>query len=157
MKITTKKGDKGKTDLYRKRVSKTHPLIDLIGEVDNLVAIIGVIRSKSNKAVAKDLEYIQRDLMSVNSYLAGYTDYKINLKIIELKSEQYSSKINLTEFIVPGEDEYSSFINLARTETRKVERLFLKAKVREERLEKYLNRLSDYFFALMVYKLTHKE
>ena len=50
MKIYTKKGDSGKTDLFgiSKRISKSSIRVSAYGEIDELNSFIGLIRATSN-------------------------------------------------------------------------------------------------------------
>ena len=66
MSITTKRGDKGETDLmFGRRVSKDHLRIIAVGEVDELNASLGIVRAISNddSDFINKIETIQKDLI----------------------------------------------------------------------------------------------
>ena len=88
MKIYTKKGDSGKTDLFgiSKRISKSSIRVSTYGEIDELNSFIGLIRATSNsvyklnnidvkfkknyKNMEKALVKIQNDLFIIGADLA---------------------------------------------------------------------------------------
>ena len=60
--------DDGKTSLGDgKRVKKNHVIIDTLGELDNLNAVIGWAEvSSSSKKYSKDLKSIQQDIFNIS-------------------------------------------------------------------------------------------
>ena len=80
-----------------------------------------------------------------------------------LEIEYFINQLNselppLKEFIIPGGDDFSSRIHIARTTCRKVERKIVSLLEIEEGNEnwiRYLNRLSDFLFVLVRF-YTHK-
>jgi len=66
-KVTTKTGDKGETGLGDgSRVSKTHPLVWFLGEIDELNSYLGRAISSCNKdAIVLELQSIQQDLFNM--------------------------------------------------------------------------------------------
>ena len=160
-KIYTKGGDKGKTSLVGgSRVSKSNDVIDAIGNVDELNALLGLIICDLKKPFISTLKDIQNDLFDLGADLAtplnkSGTVLRIS-KNYTVYLENQIDKINndlpaLTSFILPGGNKISSIIHHARTVTRRCERSIVKLnekkKVNVEVL-KYLNRLSDYLFVL---------
>ena len=156
MKIYTKRGDQGETDLYDgSRVSKTSKIIGLIGEVDELISNLGIIYFKISEQ-----EQIQSTLMCLNTWLATpkpkstkqkkQISYKPDLYNLESKIDLLSKDINIKYFILPAHP-----FHILRCKVRRVERKFWKLKLRKEKYKpnflewgKYLNRLSDYFYVL---------
>jgi len=165
MKIYTKTGDEGTTGLFSgDRVNKDDIRIECNGNIDEVNAYIGLLRSK----LGKDHEWqnkllkIQNDLMSIMSHIASPADSpnKAGLKnpddgpeFCENWIDELDNKINekLSGFLIPGDCETSSICHIIRTKIRTTERRIVYLN-REESLEKYIleyiNRLSDLFFTL---------
>ncbi len=158
MKITTRFGDGGKTKLLGgKTVSKDSLIIELLGEIDELQAFLGLCKAIEKDAVAKEiLERVQRDLARIMSFIGFEMKYpdgvkKINESDVEFLEREINKK-NLLEssFTLPGGTEKSARLNVARVVCRRAERFLVKAKnhgapIPDEFL-KYLNRLSDFLF-----------
>ena len=161
-KVTTKTGDKGETGLGDgSRVSKSHPLIRLLGEIDELNSYLGRAIASCNKdTIIVELQSIQQDLFNIGGEVS-MPKTEINLLTKDRISflEDRIAKLNeqlppLEEFILPGGDEFCSRIHFLRAVCRRVERYCVE--VMEEGLKirywlLYLNRLSDYFFVLSRY------
>jgi cob(I)alamin adenosyltransferase len=162
MKIYTKGGDQGETSLIGgARVLKNHSRIEAYGTIDELNAIIGIVRDSSQNASADEqLEAVQNILFSIGSALAAADGHKMQLpdfeetaiedleKAIDLMNEELEP---LRNFILPGGDLASSYCHLARTVCRRAERKVVAMQQElqvEPKIVKYLNRLSDYFFTL---------
>ena len=65
-KVTTKTGDKGKTELGDgKRVLKDHPVMVFIGEIDELNSHLGLAITASHDDLAGELRGIQQDLFNI--------------------------------------------------------------------------------------------
>ena len=73
MKIYTKTGDQGETGLLGgKRVSKTHPCVEVCGGLDELNSWLGAIRSKLPQGVIESgLRPVQNDLFCIGTTVAG--------------------------------------------------------------------------------------
>ncbi len=162
MKIYTKGGDTGETSLIGgDRVLKNHTRIEAYGTIDELNAIIGIVRDAATQKVAdKQLELSQNILFSIGSALAAADGHKMQLPDFEESAiedlEKAIDSMNdslepLRNFILPGGDLSSSYCHLARTVCRRAERKVVSMQqdfVVEPKIVKYLNRLSDYFFTL---------
>jgi cob(I)alamin adenosyltransferase len=158
MKIYTKRGDQGVTDLIRKRVGKDDLRISSIGTVDEVMAIVLMARHKiPDQDVIAELNKIHDLLSSVCHEIAlGVVEsYKINdevIKWLETRIDFYDSQLPpIREFIKLGKTEGASWINIARVTTRRSERQLVSASINYEfnkNLLSFLNRLSDYFFNL---------
>lgn len=151
MRIYTKTGDKGETGLFGgKRVSKNHPRIWAYGEIDELNAIVGVLRSfgvpKKMDVLLKD---IQKNLFVIGG---GLQLQKSETEKIEKMIDEYDAKLpELRNFILPGGSKTASLLHLARTVCRRAERRVVELSQKEkisENIIPYLNRLSDLFFIL---------
>lgn len=169
MKIYTRKGDKGQTSLIGgNRVSKTHVRIEAYGTVDELNSVLGVIRDTAEySSVDQFLINIQNLLFTIGSELASAPDSKMVVPMLEehhieeLEKEMDRMNEHLPElknFIIPGGDLASSHCHVARCVCRRAERrvvaLAEETEV-DEKIIRYLNRLSDYLFTLARY-FTHR-
>lgn len=140
-KVYTKGGDKGETSLVGgDRVPKNHPRILAYGTVDELNAIIGIIRTFLQKEEQKEtigkidpmLYQIQNDLFNVGADLATPIGHRwegmirIDNKGIE-QMETWIDELNedlppLKEFILPGGGFVGAFFHQGRTVCRRAER-----------------------------------
>lgn len=173
MKIYTKRGDKGKTQiLASKKYPKDDARIESLGSIDELNCQIGFtvsILTKETEILGTELQKIQELLFYVNADIAApevatskkkmakFTDSLANKKTgwLEKKIDQYMVKCpHIKKFILPGGSEVASSLHLARTFTRKAERRTVALSKKEPLNPKiliFLNRLSDYFFAVARY------
>ena len=161
-KVTTKTGDNGTTSLGDgTKVSKSDLRICCIGEVDELNSFIG-----HAKIIAPDKELVQELIGIQNNLLNLGGELSIPGKNLELlkdesifRMEVSIDKMNkqlppLKDFILPGGDEFSARLHIARSVCRRVERKIVELIENEDGRDvwiKYLNRLSDYFFVLARY------
>lgn len=168
MSIYTKTGDKGKTSLFSgKRVWKDDIRIEAYGALDELNSVIGIILSLNTKKTKKNT-YINHILLDVQytifpicSYLADLPDILEDIDF-EQKLKTHESQIDhmthqmpqLTSFILPGGGVVGAHLHLARTVSRRAERLIIRLHKKEKvdlRVIQYINRLSDLFFTLARY------
>ncbi|HAA57913.1 MAG TPA: cob(I)yrinic acid a,c-diamide adenosyltransferase [Myxococcales bacterium] len=162
MKIYTKKGDKGETGLLGNvRVSKAHIRVDAYGHVDELVSVMGLVRSMTEDQQLSDiLGSIQLELFFLSSELATPPGRDVMGEVVEAESiefmEQEIDRCDeelppLKSFILPGGSVVASYLQLARTVCRRAERSVVHLAAEESvrpLLVQYLNRLSDLLFAL---------
>ena len=161
-KVTTKIGDKGTTSLGDgTKVSKSDLRICCIGEVDELNSFVGHAKvATSDVDLVQKLNTIQNNLLNLGGELS------IPDKNLELLQEESISQMETTiedmnqklpplkDFILPGGDEFSARLHVARSVCRRTERNIVKLVETENGRSawiKYLNRLSDYFFVLARY------
>ena len=163
MKIYTKKGDKGKTQLLGGSiVSKNHIRLECYGNIDELNAFIGNIYdqqlSKQHKSI---LLAIQNQLFNLGSIISfdGKKQKmdlpnisETNIKVLEDEIDKMDAYLpKLKSFILPSGHPIASKCHIARTICRRAERnLVALAEATETNPLhlKYLNRLSDYLFVL---------
>ncbi|MGM9992848.1 MAG: cob(I)yrinic acid a,c-diamide adenosyltransferase [Candidatus Bruticola sp.] len=165
MKIVTKTGDKGQTSLINgERVPKDCKRIELCGCLDELGASIGLCLSlKLPDPFAQELEDIQRDLFRAAADSASPNGQPpFYLQENHLKQLEDRLKIHLhnipeqRHFILCGGSQAGASLHLARTICRRTERacVALHREIEERGLlynltiQVYLNRLSDYLFAV---------
>ena len=160
--IYTKTGDEGMTSLRDGvRVSKDDLRIETNGQIDQLNAHLGVVRSMLDEtqdfASLQLILAVQRELMTVMSHIAT-PDGSVNPRELHAAEiiAQLEQAIDHADyqggFVVPGGGSLlSAFIHLARTQARTVERR-LWALNREHPVDSgvlvMMNRLSDYLFVL---------
>ena len=161
-KVTTKSGDKGKTSLGNgERVSKSHLIINLLGDIDELNSQIGsAISSSKSSLISSELQSIQQDLFNLGGEISIFNSGTIlinddKVKFLEERIEDLNQTLKpLKEFIMPGGDEFCSRIHLARAVCRRAERSCVSVLdlIKEKNIWlPYLNRLSDYLFVLARY------
>jgi cob(I)alamin adenosyltransferase len=165
MKIYTKTGDGGETGLADgSRVGKHSLRVAAYGEVDELSAALGVVKSHSGDA-GRDalLREIQRDLFAIGAQLADpkarVASKKAKAAVTQAQVARLEQAIDaraaelpaLTAFLLPGGSKLGAFLHLARTVCRRAERAVValagKQKV-DPLLIVYLNRLSDLLFVM---------
>jgi len=158
--IYTKTGDQGTTSLREGvRVSKDDPRIEANGQLDQLNAHLGIVRSMltDDEKNAQLIHNIQRELMTIMSHIAT-PDGSINpreLHVTELTMQMEQAIDHASYkggFVVPGSgSQLAAFIHLARTQARTVERrlwtLHQEHPVNSD-IMVMMNRLSDYLFVL---------
>lgn len=164
MKIYTKTGDNGTTGLLSdRRVGKDDIRIEAYGTVDELNAVLGVVRAagltgRHDSLVAS----LQDQLFIVGSALADPNPGGPFHRAIDADHSQHlETQIDLLEaelaplsqFILPGGTPAAAQIHLARTVCRRAERLVVRLSNTEgehvpAEIIIYLNRLSDLLFVL---------
>lgn len=158
----TGKGDGGESLLWDgKKIDKSSKEIDLLGSLDELVSLLGLIRSIGNKNLAARIFEIQQNLFTVQaivffSIINRPKDAPLfeGQKTTDLEKE--IGKIEETtspqkKFVIPGESKTAAWLDFARANTRKAERAaftFAKKKKIPKEVLSYLNRLSSLFFAM---------
>ena len=166
--IYTKTGDDGTTGLVRgPRRPKYDLRVDAYGTVDEANATIGQARIHTHSMPKIDmlLGRIQNDLFDVGSDLAtpGADDADAEhptLRIRPVQTEFLEKQIDhfnadlapLKSFILPGGTPLAAALHVARTVTRRAERIVVELAAAEPDTSpeavRYLNRLSDLLFVL---------
>ena len=158
MKISTKQGDKGMTELYPgKRVLKSSEEIMCLGAIDELNCVLGEVRALSKiKSTLLILKKIQNDLFKMGAEIAGRKKVLTEKDILFLEENIESLEKKLPElkrFILPDGCLGAAKLHTARAVCRRAERLTVKIKIKEKNiLIPYLNRLSDLLFLLARYE-----
>jgi len=156
-KIYTKTGDKGTTGLSDgSRVAKSHARIAVIGDVDELNSVLGIILTQElDNDVRGILTNIQHHLFNFGGELSlpGYELIKQqHVSDIENEIDRLNKDLPpLKDFILPGGSLAASFTHQARSVCRRAERGLVTLQEKEEvsdTLLQYLNRLSDFLFVL---------
>lgn len=166
MKIYTKTGDGGDTGLIDgSRVQKDDPRVSAYGDIDELQAMLGVIKSglPMGSPLGTLLMTIQKDLFSLSARLADPKDKiaKRKQKVVtgDARVEALEREIDhreaelppLKAFILAGGGPTGAQLHLARTICRRAERAVV-GLAREVPIDPvigtYLNRLSDLLFVM---------
>ena len=137
MKIYTKTGDAGDTGLFGGgRVPKSHPRVEAYGDVDELNAVLGVVRAAElMPRIDEVLVPIQRDLFAIGALLATPDRDKMQqhlekARVDEARIAELERAIDagdaelepLRSFIVPGGTPKAAALHVARTVCRRAER-----------------------------------
>jgi cob(I)alamin adenosyltransferase len=166
-KIYTKTGDDGTTGLVRgPRRQKFDLRVEAYGTVDEANACIGQARVGTGSMPKIDmmLGRIQNDLFDVGSDLAtpGEDDPAAprSLRVTPTQTQWVENQIDhfnealapLKSFVLPGGTPLSAALHVARTVTRRAERIVVELASVEPDVSpeaiRYLNRLSDLLFVL---------
>lgn len=162
-KIYTRTGDSGETGVVTgQRLSKTHPRIVAIGEVDELNAAIGVAMGhKLSDELMGMLLAIQNDLFDLGADLATPATLQGELRLDEGRVGRLEEMIDATNdalpplesFVLPSGPGGAGALHLARAIARRAERSVWDLKGLEgeegrvsDPVPTFLNRLSDFLF-----------
>ncbi|MBS2969454.1 cob(I)yrinic acid a,c-diamide adenosyltransferase [Metabacillus sp. KIGAM252] len=164
MNLYTRTGDKGQTSLVGGRVDKDDIRVEAYGTLDELNAVVGqamtLLTDKKFEDIYNELEKIQHELFDCGGDLASVlspekrkdkTNPEMILFLEERIDEYVKEAPELERFILPGGTQAAAAIHLARTVARRAERRIVtlqKHSEINEHVMKYVNRLSDYFFAV---------
>jgi cob(I)alamin adenosyltransferase len=161
MRLYTRGGDKGMTSVIGGRVSKDDLRVEAYGTVDEANAFVGQaiasLDAKLHRDIIDELIEIQHELFDCGADLAIYKGeklYKVTAAMVD-RLEQAIDRLTaeapeLRRFVLPGGSERSALLHVCRTVTRRAERRVVSLANQEEintEVRRYLNRLSDYFFA----------
>ena len=173
--VYTRLGDKGETALVGgRRVPKDSPRIVAYGTVDELNAVVGLVRVfNAERLVARGagrkrhawldatLQKVQNQLFDLGSELATPPDavYEGMFRVGEGEVTELERIMDgcqkdlapLKSFVLPGGGRIQGFLHQARTVCRRAERELLALSRVEPVSEwtlRYLNRLGDLFFVL---------
>ena len=168
-KVYTRTGDNGTTGISGDiRLPKNDPLIQAIGEIDELNSDIGVIVAFSDDAdINGELQGIQHDLFNLGGMLSypqfdGFAAARVDA--LEALIDRYNEELSpLKEFILPGGTQAAAVAQRTRAVCRRVERCLVSLSQYYELNEmgfdsvsadqltganKFVNRLSDLLFTI---------
>ena len=166
-KIYTRTGDDGTTGLVRgPRRSKADLRVECFGTVDEANSFIGMARLHTGSMPKLDrlLARVQNDLFDLGSDLAtpgadpagaapSLRITPVQADWLEQQIDQYNEGLKpLQSFVLPGGTPLAVALHLARTVTRRAERLVVELIAAEPDVNNavlvYLNRLSDLMFVM---------
>lgn len=167
--IYTRTGDDGTTALVGgERVDKDDPRIECYGTVDELNAVLGMVRDQNQRHghdeatrayLSALLQGVQQKLFDLGALLATREPERFpflpaltaaDVTALEQAIDTMNAELQpLKSFVLPGGGPIAAVLHLARTVCRRAERRTL-ALSRQEPVApesiKYLNRLSDLLF-----------
>jgi cob(I)alamin adenosyltransferase len=160
MKIYTKTGDKGQTQIYASemmRVPKSADVLECYGTLDEFNAHLGLLLAEHTDEIINQhrdkLLAIQKNLFQIGFAISAETALKEqDLQQLEQSIDQMQSDLPAqTHFILPGGHPVAAQIHVCRTLARRAERNMVKL-IDEHPIPdlclSYLNRLSDFLFVL---------
>jgi cob(I)alamin adenosyltransferase len=164
VKIYTKKGDDGTTSLwYGGRIPKHHGRTDAYGTLDEACSQLGVARAlcgPDQAELAADILRLQDDI-----FVAGAEEAAARLEdgvsrateemVAELEAliDRYMARVDLPpKFVIPGGNQISAQLDVARTVVRRAERriseLNEEGELASETVIHFINRASDAIYAM---------
>ena len=159
MRIYTKTGDDGKTDLIGDRRNKDDIRVESYGTLDELNSFLQLSLTWMPENLSKmrndfnEISYLLFDCQSDLAITKPCMEYKIkdgDVSWLESRIDEYSDKVKaLKSFILPGGCSLSGIVHVCRTITRRAERRIVTLKNKEEinnTVLLFINRLSDFFF-----------
>jgi cob(I)alamin adenosyltransferase len=169
-KIYTRTGDDGTTALGSgRRVAKYDLRVECYGTLDETNAALGLARlhTRADQALDDMLARIQNDLFDLGAELCypdESKDARGRLSVSDAQVDRLESEIDtlnrelqpLRSFVLPGGTPAASFLHLARTVSRRAERLMVALAARPNEpvggsALRYINRLSDFLFVAARY------
>lgn len=160
--IYTKTGDKGETSLFGAgKVPKDHLRVEAYGNVDELNAVVGIIRTMAvPQPLSSWLQKVAEWLFVLGSDLATPQATQVRFPVPRI-TERYVQQLEewidtleeqlppLRAFILPGGTPEAAYLHLARTVCRRAERSIVRLTHQEDigsAVLPFVNRLSDFFF-----------
>ncbi|REK68514.1 MAG: cob(I)yrinic acid a,c-diamide adenosyltransferase [Cohnella sp.] len=166
MKLYTRTGDKGETSIIGGRVAKDDVRVEAYGTIDELNAFVGQAAAMlaadaggSWDDLLEELYVIQQELFDCGSDLSYAQPAPEQLKVTADMTARLEAWIDrhaanappIERFILPGGSLAASMLHTCRTVCRRAERrmvaLARTGQSCPEEALRYINRLSDYFFA----------
>ena len=169
MKYYTKRGDDGNTILPNGKISKDSNLINIVGDIDELNSLFGLIVNYIDdeyinniiKGIQDRFFNIGAEIIMQNSKVNKEEDKKSfnfseqNITDLETVIDEIGAKLpELNKFILPGGSESAAWLHYTRAVVRRVERNFVKFSKKQNlnpNILKYINRLSSFFFVAARY------
>lgn len=169
VKIYTKKGDDGTTSLwYGGRVPKHHGRTEAYGALDEAGSALGVARAlcgDERAELAGDILHLQDYIFIAGAELATAPEAAGRLEdgvsrtteamVAELERliDRYMSEVELPpKFVIPGGNQLSAQLDVARTVVRRAERRISELKEADELIAEtvihFVNRASDLAYAM---------
>lgn len=166
--IATRTGDDGlTTQLYGRRIPKTHPRIVANGSIDELSSQLGLAKAFCTDAARREaLERIQLELIALMGEVGvldedreKYLASKIRrieeadlARLDDLVDELETEERRFTGWVLAGTSPHQAALHVARAVCRRAERDVIALRERGETLgdlpARYLNRLSDVLWLL---------
>ena len=162
MKIYTKTGDKGTTQVYTSevlRLSKNDIILECYGTLDELNSHVGLLSALLNTQESisthfmncEFLQSIQHNLFSIGFAISDKPQLEeTSVEDLEKAIDELQSTLSpQTKFILPGGSHLGAQAHVARTIARRAERNLVALSAQQDIPDiciAYINRLSDYLF-----------
>lgn len=159
----TGKGDRGRSDLGKKKIMKTRPEVEAVGALDELNSFLGLVRNQSfgilTKSFRKIIGDVQGNLFIIQAQVAALMFGKKfrppvlrvgKVREMEELIDDFEEELKpARKFIIYGATESSAWLDYARAIARRAERKILRLnnKMAPETLA-YMNRLSSLLYAM---------
>ncbi len=164
----TRKGDGGESIVGQKKIDKTSPEIQAVGELDELNSLVGLIRTKKDlsEEFKKLLSEIQENLFIIQANCAEFMFHDENgkpkypapefkaVKVWDIEKiiEAYEKEVDpAKKFVIAGSNKVSAWLDYARAVSRRAERAVLgfnKLHPLAPEILSYMNRLSSLLYAM---------
>ena len=163
--ITTRGGDRGESSLYNgERRPKDDPLFEALGDLDELVSWLGLIKTGIPADSRSFVDTLQGYIIAASGEIAApklSPQYKAlsricdeQIEAVEAEQKKLMERVELpAEFVHPGETRAGAETDIARTVCRRCERRVVNLIRRGglshlETVQRLLNRISDYLYIL---------
>lgn len=163
MSIATRTGDTGTTALlFGRRVPKTHPRLEAYGTVDELSAVLGLVRVSARQSFVKETVLrVQKELIQMGAELATDDEDLKKMASAQIYGIQDEHLARLDElvasyearlpkpkgFVQAGSSIQTAYLHQARTVCRRAERAVWHLREKgghvSDLVPQYLNRLAD--------------
>lgn len=155
--IYTRGGDGGETERAGSRAPEDDPLVEVLGDLDELNAALGRAHAEADDvALRRELSLLQADLLAIGAELgapaAGVTLAARQVARLERAIDAADAALPpLTRFILPGGTPLACALHTTRAICRRTERRMVSWHHREPvsaPILAYLNRAADLLFVL---------
>jgi cob(I)alamin adenosyltransferase len=167
--VSTKTGDKGESGLANgQRLPKDSLIFEVLGTQDELNSWLGVVIAQLPSHFASQKTFlldIQNQLFVIGAEIARSPKVKLEteaLKKLEKTSQNLQTQMVKnwsSKFLYPGGNQVAAFTDVARTVSRRFERLVVRYSGEQPIspvILQYVNRLSDYLYVLRCF-INHEE
>jgi len=140
--LYTRTGDSGESSTQNGRFRKDALVFAALGDLDELTSWLGVVKEAEARDERAFLEEIQRALIALAADVAGYAAFHTDLIArLEAETDRLSSPGPFALVLPAGR------LHVVRAVARRAERSLVAFRAHHPGLP-FLNRLSDYLFAL---------
>jgi cob(I)alamin adenosyltransferase len=159
-KFYTGKGDAGITStLKNAHLSKSEPVIELLGTLDEACAFLILATLHFKDGVKRELVYqVEHDLNLLMAEVAGDTKSRLTVERVDWLEGEIENLggtiLRPSEFIHHWDHSSTALLNVARTILRRAERIavacFEDKSITNPQMLRYLNRLSSFIYVLQL-------
>ncbi len=150
MKITTKTGDCGKTDIIGERVDKCCDIIEYLGTLDEVCSVINLLSCcTDDKLIKAQLSKIVEDIVYIASFAAKKEQAETGdiVRLLEENMSMFEEKLCDVKLFTYPKRKNAAIADYTRCVIRRCERIAARCNCDIT----YLNRLSDYMYVLSRY------